>query len=310
MAGIAAGIGGLLEADSEQGEVPRSEVSDARRDARRAARLERLEQQLAQTRAAESASAPRSAGQVDEEGSFKAFAAELPGEVGIAYGPIGIRGDIVRLGALQSGAAWSTIKVALAARVIADAGGTDQLSDTQRSLISSALRESDNAAAMRLWGELSGRYGGAAGAAHAVTGVLAAAGDSSTSVSHVGRDGFSPYGQTQWSLYGQARFVGALAAGCVPGSSYLLAQMRQVVVGQRWGLGEAGSDAFKGGWGPGIGGGYLVRQMGILGDRGEELAVAVAAMPEDGTFATGQSLLAELGEWAVKNLSGSEASGC
>ena len=81
--------------------------------------------------------------------------------------------------------------------------------------------------------------------------------------------------------------MASLAGGCVPGSSYLLSEMSQVIPGESWGLGEAGSQAFKGGWGPGTNGGYLVRQMGTLPARGGTAVVAIAALPNDGQFSSG-----------------------
>jgi hypothetical protein len=298
--------------DSEQGSLPATSASDQANDARRAARLERLRQQVKEAK--EAAPPPVSAaGSPDAKGrtgSFDALAAQLPGPVGIAYTSPGRDASVHTLGGLQSGAAWSTIKVALAAKVIKDAGGSGSLSSSQRSLISQALRASDNDAAMALWQELVSRYGGALGAARAVTRILREAGDGSTSVSSVGRNGFSPYGQTEWSLAAQARFMAALAGGCVPGSKYLLGEMSQVAADQRWGLATAGSDAFKGGWGPGVDGGYLVREMGTLSAGGHTVVVAVAALPDDGQFATGQEMLNRISHWSADALRPPAPSGC
>ena len=171
----------------------------------------------------ESEAPPSQAVSTAAPASFTALEKSLPGQVGIAYSAPGSTA-VQSIGDLQSGSAWSTSKVPVAARVIKDAHGAGSLSSSQRSLISSAITASDNAAAMQLWDELVSRYGGAAGAAQAVTEVLAAAGDTGTTVSSVGRGSFSPYGQTEWSLAGQARFMASLAGGCVPGSSYLLAR--------------------------------------------------------------------------------------
>ena len=242
--------------------------------------------------------------------SFASFERGLPGRIGIAYTAPGRASRVDTMGDLQSGSAWSTIKVAVAARVIKDAHGSGSLTSDQRSLISSALRVSDNSAAMQLWNELVSRYGSASGAAHAVTQVLTAAGDTGTSVSSVGRASFSPYGQTDWSLAGQVHFMAALAGGCVPGSSYLLNEMSQVVADQRWGLGTVGSNVFKGGWGPGTDGKYLVRQMGTLPTKGGSSVVAMAALPNDGQFSTGQEMLDQLAGWARGTLKTPAASGC
>jgi hypothetical protein len=314
LACLAAGIGGLLSVEKDDKSSSVDRVTNARQQAKRAARIERLKQRLAKTREAErrekAAASPQGNGPSSGSPSFSFFSKSLPGEVGLAYAHIGRGSQVVSLGPLQSGTAWSTIKVALAARVISDANGPGNLSPRQHSLISSALRASDNEAAMQLWTELIRRHGGSAAAARAVGEVLASAGDRSTEVSSVGRDGFSPYGQTDWSLAGQVRFMAAVGARCVRGSPYLLDEMGQVIPSQRWGLGEAGSAVFKGGWGPGTDGRYLVRQVGILNHQGQPFAIAIATIPDDGSFSSGQALLSQLAEWAAENIRPGPPSGC
>ena len=71
-----------------------------------------------------------------------------------------------------------------------------------------------------------------------------------------------------------------------------------------WGLGSAGVPAlWKGGWGPGLDGAYLVRQMGVLfiGDSGT--VVTLAAIPSDGQFATGQSMATAIAQWLAEHAS-------
>ena len=116
------------------------------------------------------------------------------------------RGEVTRLGKLAGGSAWSTMKVPIAIRVL-DGGATP----AQRSEIQRALTASDNSAAESLFASL----GSPTAAAAAVTEVLRSAGDQTTQVSSVGRDSFSPYGQTDWTLEAQHRFMAALAGGCV-----------------------------------------------------------------------------------------------
>lgn len=242
--------------------------------------------------------------------SFDALAGSLGGNVGVAAGPVG-SGAMEQLGPLQSGSAWSTIKVPIAARVIEDAGGPDALPGASRDLISRAITASDNAAAASLWEQLADRHGGPSGAAAAVAGLLAAAGDTQTTVSTVGRDGFSPYGQTEWSLAAQASFMSALAGGCVASAAApeLRSLMGQVVSDQRWGLGAAGVPAyFKGGWGPGSDGKYLVRQVGVIERSGRAIAVALATIPADGQFATGTAAISKLAQWVVDNADWEQAS--
>jgi len=235
--------------------------------------------------------------------SFDAFAERLGGEAGIT---VGVPGDpeAEQLGSLTTGSAWSTIKVAIAARVLEQVGGPDGLSAEQEGLIRSALTASDNAAADELFASLGGGDSQAAGA----TGeVLAEAGDTTTQVSAQGRDGFSPYGQTEWPLVEQHRFMARLAGGCLgdaAGSEYLLSLMGDVVPDQRWGLGSAGAESarFKGGWGPGTDGRYLVRQMGVVEFDGKEVVVTLATVAPDGQFASGTQALTKLAGWVAENV--------
>ena len=244
--------------------------------------------------------------------AFEAFAEGLSGEVGLTVGAPGSPNS-QRLGRLSSGVAWSTIKVAIAARVLQEAGGPKGLSGVQRRAMRSALTASDNGAADTLFGSLGS---GDASAAASTQKVLRETGDTQTEVSAQGRDGFSPYGQTEWSLTEQHRFMARLAGKCVAGaasSNYLLSLMGQVVPDQQWGLGSTGSPArFKGGWGPGAGGGYLVRQMGVIEVDGRSVVVTIAAEPSDGQFASGTQMLTEVAGWVAENVDAraAEPAGC
>ena len=59
----------------------------------------------------------------------------------------------------------------------------------------------------------------------------------------------------------------------------------------------------KGGWGPGsqpgVSGGYLDRQMGVVTVGGRKLAVAIASAPSDGSHTTGTSNLTAIARWLV-----------
>lgn len=230
----------------------------------------------------------------------------LGADVGATVGPPG-SGAIASGGDLLSGAAWSTIKVPIALRVLEDAGGPDGLSAAQDGEIERALTASDNEAAEALFGELAATHGGTAGAADAVTEVLREAGDEETIVSTEGRDGFSPYGQTEWALPAQHRFMAALAGGCVADEAsrvYVLELMGQVT-SDAWGLGSAGVPArWKGGWGPGTDGRYLVRQMGIVELGSGQIVVTVAVRPDDGTFESGQTIATDVVDWLVEKADG------
>ncbi|HSS04326.1 MAG TPA: hypothetical protein VLK89_03935 [Solirubrobacterales bacterium] len=234
--------------------------------------------------------------------SFDQLAASLSGEVGAVIGPPG-SSEAVSFGSLQSGSAWSTSKVPISLRVLEDAGGPSGLSSAQAEEMRSALTLSDNEAAAALFGDLERSHGGLVGASAAVGEVLREGGDSSTQISTQGRGEFSTYGQTEWSLANQQRFMSSLAANCVGGSEssdYVLGLMGEVS-SDTWGLGSAGLPArWKGGWGPGVDGGYLVRQMGILYVGDKEAVVTLAALPADGQFASGESMATSVAQWLAK----------
>lgn len=262
----------------------------ARRERRRDARRARLERAARQ--------ALRGLG---------SLAAKLDAEVGVSVRAAGGAGESVSAGSLQSGSAWSTIKVPIALRVLEDAGGPAGLSDRQRADIDAAISASDNDAAARLYDDLSRTHGGAAAAAAAVNAVLERAGDPRTRVSTVGRDGFSPYGQTEWPLEAQGRFMAALVGGCVGdrASRRLLFVAMRNVTADRWGLGTAGAEAlWKGGWGPGADGRYLVRQMGAVELGGAPVVVTLAARASDGTFEGGTAAASAVARWLVERLPG------
>jgi len=263
---------------------------------------------------AKPAERPPSSALIDDRTAtaFGSFSEGLDGEVGLTVGVPGSP-DSQRLGQLDSGVAWSTIKVPIAARVLEKAGGPGGLSGGQEGSMRSALTASDNAAADTLFGSL----GSDDAAAAASTGeVLREAGDTNTEVSAEGRDGFSPYGQTEWGLVEQHRFMARLAGRCVvdaESSEYLLSLMGEVVPDQQWGLGSTGEGAsFKGGWGPGTGGGYLVRQMGVIEVDGKSVVVTLAAEPSDGQFASGTQMLTKMAGWVSENVNARAAkpAGC
>lgn len=256
----------------------------------------------AATREAEEPSGTPSSSSPSSLSGFSQLESSLPGEVGVAIGPPGAP-PAATAGNLASGSAWSTSKVPVVMRVLQEAGGPTGLSSTQADEVRRALTLSDNEAALALFGDLEAAHGGAGGAALAVDEVLAEAGDTTTQVSSVGRDGFTPFGQTEWSLALQEQFMSMLAAGCVgspESDEYVLGLMGEVS-SDTWGLGSSGLPArWKGGWGPGTDGRYLVRQMGVLEVGGQEAVVALAALPEDGSFETGQSMATSLAQFLAK----------
>jgi outer membrane murein-binding lipoprotein Lpp len=227
---------------------------------------------------------------------FTVLDERLGGANGIAVVPVG-RQDVVTWGSLADGAAWSTIKVPLAVAAVR-ADGRRPSATTAR-LVTRAVTASDNAAAESLWA----RLGPASAAASAVQAVLRDAGDGTTRVeSRRVRPPYTAFGQTLWSLERQAVFAARLP--CLGGAAPVVDAMGQVTSSQRWGLGTLGTGTlFKGGWGPGTDGGYLVRQLGVIPlPQGGMVAVAVAARPADGSFATGTAHLDAIATWLKSHL--------
>ncbi len=248
-----------------------------------------------------SAESEAAAGSAASSTSFERTAAGLSGEVGAVIGPPGAKA--ASFGSLQSGSAWSTSKVPIALRVLEDEGGPGGISSTQAEQMRAALTLSDNEAAAALFADLEHSHGGIGGASAAVTEVLREGGDAITQISTHGRGEFSSYGQTEWSLVNQQRFMSSLAAGCVAGpetTDYVLDLMGEVS-SDTWGLGSTGLPArWKGGWGPGTDGGYLVRQMGILYVGDKEAVVALAAQPTDGSLESGEAMATTVAQWLAE----------
>ncbi|MDX6378807.1 MAG: hypothetical protein QOE98_3110 [Gaiellaceae bacterium] len=230
-----------------------------------------------------------------DRASFAGVAASLGGRSGVAVAGLGLDTSVEAAGTLRSGVAWSTAKVPVAMAAI-DAGAAQQPN------LTAAITASDNQAALRLWSSL----GGGQKAASAANAQLRAAGDARTQVQSqtVAGSGYTPFGQTMWSLSDQARFTAGMA--CTQAGGQVLGLMGRVVAGQRWGLGSAGVDAqFKGGWGPGTqpgaAGGWLDRQMGVLSIAGRPLAVAIATSPRDNSHATATRNLTAIARWVVEH---------
>ena len=194
-------------------------------------------------------------------------------EVGLAVRSLG-SGSLVTAGDLMTASAWSTIKVPI---VLARYRLADEQRQANRASIGAlakqALTASDNAAGAQLFAEIEAATGGLAPASRFVRRELTAAGDDRTRINTVDPgNGFSTYGQTQWSLAAGTQFFRQLARGCVPPhdeTGYVLALMAEIIPSQRWGVGSVqwprgAAVQFKGGWGPDKNGDYLVRQFGII----------------------------------------------
>jgi hypothetical protein len=277
------------------------ELQQEQRDEQRLGKLERDIDGLKQ-KAQNRIRARRRPTDAAESASLDSISHGLNGEVGVAVAKLGST-NVQTGGDLTTGSAWSTIKVPIALSLLIDVGGPGGLTSTQKDRIEAAITLSDNAAAAELFAELERRHGGIAGAAAAVTSVLRAGGDTSTAVSTQGRDGFSPYGQTEWSLAAQQRFMAGLAGGCVAdqASTSLVLDLMGRVTSDRWGLGSLSLPArWKGGWGPGVDGRYLVRQMGVVAYGGDQLVLTIAARPADGQFVSGQTLATQLAQRVIE----------
>ncbi|OZC49073.1 hypothetical protein CH289_18000 [Rhodococcus sp. RS1C4] len=215
---------------------------------------------------------------------FDRVASTYSGRLGLAYIPVG-GGQVQVLGDWSTGVAWSTIKVPLAVAALRASASNGLSSAT------SAIVNSDNAAAENLWASL----GDATSAASAVEQVLTDGGDAATDVQDTRiRDGYTPFGQTDWSLVQQAQFSSELQ--CVDTGPTVVELMHRVSSDQSWGLGRLPGSAFKGGWGPSDDGSYLVRQLGILEVAGGYTAVAIAAESASGSFYDGITMLDALAE--------------
>jgi len=101
--------------------------------------------------------------------------------------------------------------------------------------------------------------------------------------------------------------MAALAGSCLADdqiTNYLLDQMSMTGGEDSFGIGAVGMQAkWKGGWGPGTDGKYLVRQMGVMTVDGKDMVVSLAAIADDGTFESAQAMATEMATWASQNLS-------
>ncbi len=219
------------------------------------------------------------------EAGFDELSGTLPANVGIAIASPG-RADVYSLGSWSVGVAWSTAKVPLAVAALRN--------NLAKDLVVKAITESDNPASEQLWSQL----GTPIDAARHVQAVIREAGDSATIVETQRlRPGFTAFGQTEWTLCGQARFAANLAN--VPGAAPVVDLMKNVIAEHRWGLAGKGVAA-KGGWGPGLSAGYLVRQFGIVPTESGERGVALAA--EAPAFEAGVAALGTLTDWLFDHL--------
>jgi hypothetical protein len=230
---------------------------------------------------------------------FAQLQAQVHAPVGIAVTAVGADQPPIILGDLQSGPAWSTIKVPLAIAAL-----REEDPPTVAAAMSAAITESDNAAAETIWAGL----GDPITAAHKVEAVLRETGDPTTVEFRKLRPEFTAFGQTDWSLADQAKFVSS--AVCDTRNAPIFALMGEVVPDQSWGIGTIPNSRFKGGWGPSTAGSYLVRQIGTLGAPTGTVAVAMAAAPASGSFTDGTTELTDVANWLHDHLAALPAGQC
>jgi hypothetical protein len=230
---------------------------------------------------------------------FARLETQLHAVVGIAVSAVGDGQAPMILGEWQSGPAWSTIKVPLIIAAL-----REEQPPKVTDAMTAAITESDTAAAESIWASL----GDPVTAAHKVDAVLRETGDPTTVQSERVRPEFSAFGQTEWPLTGQVRFISV--AVCDKANAPVFALMGEVQSDQRWGIGTLPGSRFKGGWGPSLSGSYLVRQVGVLAGPTGMIAVAMAAQPASGKFDDGVAALTEMATWLTAHLSALPAGHC
>ncbi len=236
-------------------------------------------------------------------GEFTKFQTDLHARVGVVVRAVGT-GPVAPLSFggsdFSDQPAWSTIKIPL---VIASMRLHN--SDHPTASMVAAITESDNAAAEAIWEGL----GDPTAAAAAVGKVLHDVGDTTTVESRKLRPEYTAFGQTNWSLTNQAYFLAS--AACDPHNQPVIDLMGQVTGDQRWGLGSLPDAKIKGGWGPSPSGRYLVRQIAVVptGPRGSTV-VAMAALPDSGSFADGTRVLTQIGNWLQAHMGALPAAKC
>ena len=248
----------------------------------------------------------------DAARTWRALAASVPAQVGLAAAPLG-PGGIRSFGLLQTGHAWSSIKVPLVVTRLHELSPSAP-NATESGLARAALTASDNDAAASLFHLIEAERGDLAAASTGIDSVLREAGDRTTTVATAPPPpgAVSTYGQTQWSLKDSVAFFRSLARGCLlneNGTPYVLGLMEEVIPEQRWGLGEAAFPAawkvgMKGGWGPegSATGPYLVRQSGTIENGSAGIAVAMMAQADSGSFEDGVEVVNRVAGWLAASL--------
>lgn len=230
---------------------------------------------------------------------FTGLQGRVEATVGIAMSAVGSSAPPVLLGDWSSGPAWSTMKVPLVMTALRASG-----SPVANAEMTAAITQSDNEAAETVWASL----GDPSTAARKVEAVLAEFGDTTVVQHEKVRPEYSAFGQTDWPLARQSRFLSA--AACDSRSDPVLALMGAVAPDQRWGLGAIPGTRFKGGWGPSVSGDYLLRQIALIPTPSGLSAVAVAAQPNSGSYEDGIANLTEVADWLTAHNAALPAGHC
>ena len=212
------------------------------------------------------------------DAAVRAASSHHAGMLGVA---IATSDGVLSSGFVAPSPAWSTIKVPIAIAALRRDPGMHPDA-------AAAITVSDNDAAQRLYTQAG---------EDAVNTVLSEMGLATTVNTAPIRPEFSTFGQTLLSVSDEATMAGNLA--CLTGAAPVIALMGEIESAQAYGLGAVGARsrssagaAFKGGWGPDPAGKYHVLQFGLI-PRGDGFfaAVAITAVPTDGTYQTGQVML-------------------
>lgn len=209
---------------------------------------------------------PQPAVKANFQPAIDAVVARYGGSAAIAYSD---GNTVTVVGDNRALESYSTIKVPLAiAALRANPGNYDRAR--------AAVTYSDNASTTAMWNSLP---------AGTVDGVIRE-GNSRTAVPTNGW-----WGNTLWSTSEQAKFVANMP--CIAGSQRVDAMMGQVIAEQRWGIGAIPGTHFKSGWAE-RNGRWHIRQMGRIPTANGDAAVAVTAVPGNGSYADALAMTNEL----------------
>lgn len=222
-----------------------------------------------------------------------------PGDLSVAWAPVG-RPDLVQVvGSTRDVEAWSTIKVPISLAVSQAADGQPSPSTSKRMRLS--LTHSDNAASAALWRSLGDPDA-------RVEAVLAATGDPTTRPGRSAAGKAIAFGLTPWQPDDSARFAAMLP--CARHADPVLTLMGYVIPDHSWGLGTIADARFKGGWGPSPHG-YLARQIGVVPRAdGRAVAVALATQPKTGGHEEATATLTDATRILVSLLSAEDGGVC